>query len=437
MIERYTLPGMGKIWEPENRFQAWLKIEIWAVEAWAQLGKVPQEAVEKIKKGARFDISRIHEIELEVKHDVIAFLTAVSENLGEESHFLHMGLTSSDMLDTSLALLLVEASDIMIQDVEKLLAALEQKAMQYKSAVMIGRSHGIHAEPVTFGLKMALWYAEMRRNLKRLRQARQTIGVGKISGAVGTFANVPPEIEAYVCQKAGLRPVAISTQVIQRDRHAEFFTTLAIIGASIEKMATEIRHLQRTEVLEVEESFAKGQKGSSAMPHKRNPVVSEQMCGLARILRANAMAALENVSLWHERDISHSSVERIIAPDSTILLDYMLTKMTQLIGNLLVYPDRMKKNLELTGGLIFSQRVLLQLVAKGVLREDAYRIVQRNAMKVWQGEGEGTFQDLLSKDPQVAQHLTHEELAECFDLSYHLKYIDTLFNRVFQDQELD
>ncbi len=437
MIDRYTLPVMGRIWEPENRFQAWLNIEIWAVEAWAQLGEVPQEAVEKIKKGARFDISRIHEIELEVKHDVIAFLTAVSENLGEESHFLHMGLTSSDMLDTSLALLLVEASDLMIQDMEKLLAALEQKAMQYKSAVMIGRSHGIHAEPVTFGLKMALWYAEMKRNLKRLRQARQTIAVGKISGAVGTFANVPPEIEAYVCQKAGLRPAAISTQVIQRDRHAEFFTTLAIIGASIEKMATEIRHLQRTEVLEVEEAFSKGQKGSSAMPHKRNPVVSEQMCGLARILRANAMAALENVSLWHERDISHSSVERIIAPDSTILLDYMLTKMTQLIENLLVYPDRMQKNLELTGGLIFSQRVLLQLVAKGVLREDAYRIVQRNAMKVWQGEGEGTFQDLLSKDPQVLQHLTHEELAECFDLSYHLKHIDTLFNRVFQDQELD
>jgi len=437
MIDRYTLPRMGRIWEPENRFQAWLNIEIWAVEAWARLGEVPQDAVEKIKKGARFDISRIHEIELEVKHDVIAFLTAVSENLGEESHFLHMGLTSSDMLDTSLALLLVEASDILIHDMEKLLAALEQKAIQYKSAVMIGRSHGIHAEPVTFGLKMALWYAEMKRNLKRLRQARQTVAVGKISGAVGTFANVPPEIEAYVCQKAGLRPAAISTQVIQRDRHAEFFTTLAIIGASIEKMATEIRHLQRTEVLEVEEAFSKGQKGSSAMPHKRNPVVSEQMCGLARILRANAMAALENVSLWHERDISHSSVERIIAPDSTILLDYMLTKMTQLIENLLVYPDKMQKNLELTGGLIFSQRVLLLLVAKGVLREEAYRIVQRNAMKVWEGQGEGTFQDLLSKDSQVLQHLTHEELAECFDLSYHLKHIDTLFNRVFQDQELD
>ena len=437
MIERYTLPRMGRIWEPENRFQTWLKIEIWAVEAWEQLGKVPHDAVEKIKKGARFDINRINEIELEVKHDVIAFLTAVSENLGEESHFLHMGLTSSDMLDTSLALLLVEASDILIHDVEKLMAALEQKAMQYKSAVMIGRSHGIHAEPVTFGLKMALWYAEMRRNLKRLRQARQTISVGKISGAVGTFANVPPEIEGYVCQKASLRPAAISTQVIQRDRHAEYFTTLAIVGASIEKMATEIRHLQRTEVLEVEESFTKGQKGSSAMPHKRNPVVSEQMCDLARILRANAMAALENVSLWHERDISHSSVERIIAPDSTILLDYMLTKMTQLIENLLVYPDRMQKNLALTGGLIFSQRVLLQLVAKGVLREDAYRMVQRNAMKVWQGEGEGSFQDLLSRDPEVLQHLTHEELAECFDLSYHLKHIDTLFDRVFQDQELD
>ncbi|MEW5804021.1 MAG: adenylosuccinate lyase [bacterium] len=435
MIERYTLPDMGRIWEPQNRFQTWLKIEIWAVEAWAQLGEVPKEAVEKIKKGARFEIARIHEIEKEVKHDVIAFLTAVSENLGEESHFLHMGLTSSDMLDTSLALLLVEASDLLIQGVEKLLAVLEQKAMHYKSAVMIGRSHGIHAEPVTFGLKMALWHAEMKRNLKRLHQAKKTIAVGKISGAVGTFANVPPEVEVYVCQKAGLRPAAISTQVIQRDRHAEFFTTLAIVGASIEKMATEIRHLQRTEVLEVEEAFTKGQKGSSAMPHKRNPVVSEQMCGLARILRANAMAALEDVALWHERDISHSSVERIIAPDSTILLDYMLTKMTQLIENLMVYPDRMKKNLESTGGLIFSQRVLLQLVAKGVLREDAYRIVQQNAMKAWQGEE--TFQELLSKDPQVLQYLSPQELSACFDLSYHLKHIDTLFHRVFHNQELD
>ncbi|MEW6379886.1 MAG: adenylosuccinate lyase [bacterium] len=435
MIERYTLPRMGKIWEPQNRFQTWLNIEIWAVEAWAQLGEIPEEAVEKIKKGARFDIDRIQEIEQEVRHDVIAFVTAVSENLGEESHFLHMGLTSSDVLDTSLALLLVEASDILIEDLTGLLAALERKAWQYKDTIMIGRSHGVHAEPVTFGLKMALWHAEMKRNLQRLRHARKTIGVGKISGAVGTFANVPPEIEAIVCRKAGLRPAAISTQVIQRDRHAEFFTTLAIIGASIEKMATEIRHLQRTEVLEAEEAFGRGQKGSSAMPHKRNPVVSEQMCGLARILRSNALSALENVALWHERDISHSSVERIIAPDSTILLDYMLAKMTQLIENLLVYPDRMRKNLELTGGLIFSQRVLLELVAKGVLREEAYRIVQHNAMRTWRGEG--GFQELLSADPQITRYLTQEELTACFDVSYHLKYVDTLFQRVFRDQEVD
>jgi len=435
MIDRYTLPRMGKLWEPQNRFETWLKIEIWAVEAWAELGKIPHEAVEKIKKAARFDLARIQEIEQEVKHDVIAFVTAVSENLGDESHYLHMGLTSSDILDTALAMLLAEAADILIEDVTRLLTALEHKAWQYKDTLMIGRSHGIHAEPITFGLKMALWYAEMRRNLRRIQQARKTIAVGKISGAVGTFANVPPEVEAIVCQKAGLRPAAISTQVIQRDRHAEFFTTLAIIGASIEKMATEIRHLQRTEVLEAEEAFGKGQKGSSAMPHKRNPVVSEQMCGLARILRANALAALENVPLWHERDISHSSVERIIAPDSTILLDYMLNTMSRLIENLQVYPDRMRKNLELTQGLIFSQRVLLELVAKGVLRDEAYRMVQQNAMRCWQGEG--SFQNLLSQDPVISRYLTPQELATCFDVSYHLKYIDTLFHRVFHEQEND
>ncbi|MCL6582252.1 MAG: adenylosuccinate lyase [bacterium] len=435
MIDRYTLPRMGKLWEPQNRFETWLKIEIWAVEAWAELGKIPHEAVEKIKKAARFDLARIQEIEQEVKHDVIAFVTAVSENLGDESHYLHMGLTSSDILDTALAMLLAEAADILIEDVTSLLTALEHKAWQYKDTLMIGRSHGVHAEPITFGLKMALWYAEMRRNLRRIQQARKTIAVGKISGAVGTFANVPPEVEAIVCQKAGLRPAAISTQVIQRDRHAEFFTTLAIIGASIEKMATEIRHLQRTEVLEAEEAFGKGQKGSSAMPHKKNPVVSEQMCGLARILRANAIAAIENVPLWHERDISHSSVERIIAPDSTILLDYMLNTMSRLIENLQVYPDRMRKNLELTQGLIFSQRVLLELVAKGVLRDEAYRMVQQNAMRCWQGEG--SFQNLLSQDPDISRYLTPQELAACFDVSYHLKYIDILFHRVFHEQEMD
>ncbi len=430
MIERYTLPQMGKIWERENLFNAWLKIEIWSCEAWAQLGRIPQGAVEEIKRKARFTVSRIDEIEQEVKHDVIAFVTAVAENVGEMGHYLHMGLTSSDVLDSSLALLLVEATDILLQDVKELMDILAQKAHEHKSTVMIGRSHGIHAEPITFGLKLALWYEEMKRNLQRLEKAKETIAVGKISGAVGTFANVPPEIEAYVCKKAGLKPAPLSTQIIQRDRHAEFFSTLAIIGAGIEKMAVEIRHLQRTEVLEAEEVFTKGQKGSSAMPHKRNPVVSEQMCGLARLLRSNAMASLENVALWHERDISHSSVERIIAPDSTILLNYMLNKMKKLIKNLLVYPERMKKNLWLTKGLIFSQRVLLELIAKGISREDAYQVVQRNAMKTWQGEEE--FFDLLQKDSDIQKYLSKEELSACFDLSYHLKYVDTLFDRVFK-----
>jgi adenylosuccinate lyase len=433
VIERYTLPGMGKIWEPESQFQTWLKVELWCCEAWARLGKIPQASLERIRDRARFDIERIHEIEREVKHDVIAFVTTVAENIGEGSHYLHMGLTSSDVLDTSLAMLLAEASDLLIGDLENLLTTLKEKARQYKSAIMIGRSHGIHAEPITFGLKMALWYTEMQRNLRRMRQARQTIAVGKISGAVGTFAHVPPEVEAYVCQKAGLEPASISTQIVQRDRHAEFFSTLAIIGAGIEKMALEIRHLQRTEVREAEECFTEGQKGSSAMPHKRNPVVSEQMCGLARILRSHALASLENVALWHERDISHSSVERIIAPDSNILLDYMLNKMTLLIKNLLVYPERMKKNLELTRGLIFSQRVLLGLVDKGVSREEAYRLVQRNAMKTWRGEGD--FRELLSNDAEVSRCLSPEELSECFDMQYHLKYIDTLFDRAFAESD--
>lgn len=435
MIERYTLPEMGKIWEPEHRFESWLKVEIFACEAWANLGHIPKEALEQIKKKARFNIARINELEAIVKHDVIAFVSAVAENVGDGSQYLHMGLTSSDVLDTSLAMLLLEAADILLKDLENLLSAIKERAYQYKFTAMIGRSHGIHAEPITFGLKMALWYAEMQRNVSRLQQARRSIAVGKISGAVGTFANVPPEVEEYVCQKAGLRPAAISTQILQRDRHAEFFTTLAIIGSSLEKMATEIRHLQRTEVLEAEEIFTSGQKGSSAMPHKRNPVVSEQLCGLARLLRGNALASLENVSLWHERDISHSSVERIIAPDSTILLDYMLNKLTTLVKKLLIYPERMEKNLNLTQGLIFSQRVLLCLVEKGMSRENAYGLVQKNAMRTWQGEG--AFYDLLNRDPEITACLSQEELVACFDLNYHLKHIDTLFHRVFYGNPAD
>jgi adenylosuccinate lyase len=429
VIERYSRPEMARIWEPENRYSKWLEIEIYACEAHAEMGAIPQDAVERIKSRAKFDIQRIDEIEKVVKHDVIAFLTSVADYIGDDSRFVHLGLTSSDVLDTSFAMLLSEASGLIIDDIKRLMEAIRKRAFEHKDTPMIGRSHGIHAEPVTFGIKMALWYDEMRRNLRRMEAARETVSYGKISGAVGTFANIDPKVEEYVCKKAGLKPAPCSTQVIQRDRHAEFFATLAIIASSIEKFAVEIRHLQRTEVLEVEEFFSKGQKGSSAMPHKRNPVLSENLSGLARLLRGYAVSALENVPLWHERDISHSSVERVIGPDATILIDFMLNRCCGLIKNLVVYPENMLKNLNLMRGLVFSQRVMLDLANKGASRENAYALVQRNAMKVWE-EGKD-FQTELLNDAEVCTYLTEAEIKAAFDFSYHLKHVETIFSRVF------
>ncbi|MEJ5349721.1 MAG: adenylosuccinate lyase [Desulfosoma sp.] len=429
MIDRYTRPEMGRIWTQENKYRKWLDVELAVCEARAQRGEIPAWAMEQIRERATFRVERIDEIEKETQHDVIAFLTCVAEHVGPASRFIHEGLTSSDVLDTANALLFLEASDLLLEDMDRLLEVLKRRSFEFKDTVMMGRSHGIHAEPITFGLKWALWYAEMQRNRQRLFRARETIRVGKISGAVGTFANIDPEIEVDVCRRLGLEPASISTQVIQRDRYAEYFTTLAIIGCSVEKIAVEIRHLQRTEVREAEEYFAPGQKGSSAMPHKRNPIASENLSGLARVLRGNALAAMENVALWHERDISHSSVERIIGPDSTILLDYMLNRLTRVLDKLVVYPEKMRQNMEITGGLLFSQRVLLALVAKGLTREEAYRLVQRNAMKVWQ-EG-GHLKDRLLSDPEVTALLAEEELEELFDLKYHLKHVDTIFQRVF------
>ncbi len=393
---------MNGIWRPENRYQTWLDIEILACEAMARKGDIPKKSLKNIKKKAAIDIARIEEIERTTKHDVIAFLTSLTERVGDEGRFIHMGLTSSDVLDTSLAVLLREASDILIDDVNLLLPVLKKKAREHKKTLMIGRSHGIHAEPITFGLKIALWYQEMERNLARLMRARDTISYGKISGAVGTFSFIDPSIEEYVCQRLGLKPAPISSQIVQRDRHAEFFTTLAIVASSIDKFSQEIRLLQRTEVREVEEYFAPGQKGSSAMPHKRNPVLSENLSGLARLMRSYALASLENIALWHERDISHSSVERVIAPDATILLDFMLDRFTGLVENLVVYPDKMLANLGMTHGVIFSQMVLLKLIERGMTREDAYRVVQGNAMRSW---NEGTdFQRLLLEDKKVMSY---------------------------------
>ena len=429
MISRYTLPEMGAIWEPKNKFDIWLKIEIAACEAWADLGEIPKDALEEIQKKANFNIQRIDEIEKETRHDVIAFTTCVSEYVGPASRYIHLGLTSSDVVDTAFGVQLKQASKLIIKKLEDFRDVLKKQAHNHKNTVTIGRSHGIHAEPTTFGIKLANWYSEICRNIQRMKRARDTISTGQISGAVGTFANIPPIIEEYVCKKLGLKPAAISSQVIQRDRHAEFFSTLAVIASSLDKFAVEIRHLQRTEVLEAEEYFSSGQKGSSAMPHKRNPVVSEQMSGLARIIRGNASAALENVPLWHERDISHSSVERVIGPDSCILLHYMLTKMTQLIDRLIVYPENMQKNLEKTGGLIFSQYILLALTRKGVSREEAYKIVQRNAMATW--EKGDSFLSRLKKDKDIKKYLTVEELEKSFDLNYHLKNVDNIFQRVF------
>ena len=433
MIRRYTREAMGGLWTDENRYRAWLKVEVAACRAMAELGIIPVSAADTIEQKADFSVQRIEEIERETRHDVIAFLTSVAEFVGPDARYIHLGLTSSDVLDTALALILKQAGEMILEGLDGLMAALAGRALEHKDTVMIGRSHGIHAEPVTFGVKLAVFYDEMRRNRLRVVQALENIRFGKISGAVGTFANIPPQVEALVCQKLGLNAAPASTQIIQRDRHAQFFTALAILASSIEKLATEIRHLQRTEVLEAEEFFSKGQKGSSAMPHKRNPIASENLCGLARLVRANALAAMENQALWHERDISHSSVERVIGPDSTTLVDYMLHRMTGIIRNLVVYPGTMKQNLERTRGLIFSQQVLLALAEAGASREDAYAMVQANAMRAWE-KGED-FKDLLLSDKNIARYLTREAIEQIFDLRYHLKHVDTIFQRVFHDPE--
>jgi adenylosuccinate lyase len=429
MIERYTRKEMGRLWEPENRFQKWLDVEIAVCEAWAELGKVPGIALETIKKKAGFEVSRIDEIEAVVKHDVIAFLTSVAEKVGPDSRFIHKGLTSSDIVDTAQSLLMKEAAGIIISDIKGLLTVLKEQAFRYKDTACIGRSHGVHAEPMTFGLKFALWYEEAKRNLERMERAKKTISVGKLSGAVGTFSNIPVDIEEKVCKRLGIKPAPLATQVIQRDRHAEYLTTLAIIAASVEKIAVEIRHLQRTEVLEAEEPFAKGQKGSSAMPHKRNPVGSENLSGLARVVRANAVAALEDVALWHERDISHSSVERIIIPDSTILVDYMLHRLTGILSGLQVYPGRMMENMDRSFGLYNSQNVLIRLTEKGMTREDAYAVVQRNAMQSWKTKK--AFKALLMKDKEVRKYLGKDDLDAIFDLGHYFCNVDYLFERVF------
>lgn len=435
MIRRYTLPKMAAVWEDENKFQKWLQIEVLACEAWSKLGQIPAKAVEEIKKKARFDVERIDQIEQEVHHDVIAFLTCVAENVGEASKYIHFGLTSSDVLDAGLALQMRDAADILVADLNGLLKVLKTRAFEFKDTAMIGRTHGIHAEPTTFGLKLALFYFEMERNLERLKRAKEVISYGKISGAVGTYANLDPFIEEYVCQELSLKPAEVSTQILQRDRHAEFLAALAITASSLEKFATEIRNLQRTEILEAEEPFRRGQKGSSAMPHKRNPIICERICGLARLIRANALVAMENVALWHERDISHSSAERVIIPDSAILLDYLLNKFTEVISGLVVYPGRMKENLERTGGLIFSQRVLLKLIEKGMSREEAYRLVQKNAMEVWKDYSHGkaspdSFRERLKKDEELAKALRPKELDELFQTGYFLQHVETIFKRL-------
>ena len=429
MIERYTRPEMGRIWEAENRFRIWLTIEILAMEAMVRNGLIPADALARVKKNAKFDIPRINEIEKRVKHDVLAFLTSVAEHVGEDSRFLHVGMTSSDVLDTSFAVQMRQALTLLIRDAKKVFEVLKKRAFEHKDTVMIGRTHGIHAEPVTFGLKMALWADEMRRNIARLKRAREVISVGKLSGAVGTFASIDPSVEAHVCRKLSLRPAPVSTQVVQRDRHAEVFATIAVVGASLEKFATEIRHLQRTEVREAEEHFSEGQKGSSAMPHKRNPVLSENLCGLARLLRGYAITALENVSLWHERDISHSSAERVIAPDATIVLDFALMRFHDIMETLVVNPERMKKNIAGTHGLLFSQRVMLALAARGLSRDRAYEIVQKSAMEAWRKEKD--FAGLLWKDREVRSRMSREEFRELFDGKQYLKHIDAIFDRVF------
>ncbi len=432
MIQRYTRPGMGRIWELQNKFQKWLDVEMAVCEAWAGMRKIPRAALKTIKQNAAFDVDRIDEIEAGVKHDVIAFLTSVAEHVGPESRYIHMGLTSSDVVDTALSLQMREALAIIIRDVGELRDALKEKAYGYKDTPCIGRSHGVHAEPMTFGLKFALWYEDMGRNLERLRRAQRAISVGKLSGAVGTFSNVPPALEEKVLKRLGLKPEPLATQVVQRDRHAEYLGTLAILGAGIEKIAVELRHLQRTEVLEAEEPFTGGQKGSSAMPHKRNPVGCENLSGLARLLRTNAMAALENVALWHERDISHSSVERVIIPDSSILADYMLARLTGIIRGMHVYPARMKDNMARSYGLYNSQRVMLALVGRGLTREEAYALVQTTAMQSWKKRKD--FKTLLKQNKAITKHLGNSEINDIFDLKHYLRNVNYVFRRVFKGQ---
>ena len=427
MIERYSRPQMKKIWSEESKFNKWLQVEIAACEAWAETGTVSREAIPKIKR-ARFSLKRIAEILKVTHHDMTAFLQAVAEGLGEESRFIHLGLTSSDVMDTAFSLQMKEASKLLTQDVAELIAVLEDKAIEHKHTIMMGRTHGVHAEPITFGLKMALWAQEMKRNAARLTEAEKTISVGKLSGAVGTYATVPPEVEEKACAKLGLVPAPISSQIIQRDRHAQFITTLAIIASSLEKFATEIRSLQRTEVLEVEEPFAKGQTGSSAMPHKRNPELCERVCGLARLVRGYALTSMENIALWHERDISHSSNERITFPDSCLVLDYILNIFTSVMKGLQVYPENMRRNLELTQGLVFSQRVLIALIDKGLSRQKAYELVQRNAMKAWKERT--SFLKLLKADSEVKGKLSDAELASIFNYNYFSKHVDQVFKRL-------
>jgi adenylosuccinate lyase len=433
MIPRYSRPEMARIWSDENRFATWLKVEIAATEVLSEGGLVPPEALAVIKEKARFDVARIEAIEKEVQHDVIAFVSNVAENVGPEGRWLHYGLTSSDVVDTALSLLMRDAVDLIDADLDALMKVVRARAFEFKHTPMIGRTHGVHAEPMTFGLKLALWYAELERDRARLRRARETVAVGKLSGAVGTFSHLPPEVEEAVCARLGLVPAPIASQVLQRDRHAELMCTLAILGASLETFAVEIRALQKTEVREVEEPFGEKQKGSSAMPHKRNPVASEQVTGLARLLRANALAALENIALWHERDISHSSVERVILPDTFLALDHMLRRFTEIVRGLGVSPERMRRNLDTTRGLVFSGQLLLELTARGMRREDAYRVVQRHAMESWRADTD--FRKRVAADPEVRAVLKEHEIAEVFRLERYLQHVDAIFERVFPAEE--
>ncbi|PFG02830.1 adenylosuccinate lyase [Bacillus sp. es.036] len=428
MIERYTRPEMGAIWTEENRYNAWLEVEILACEAWAELGIIPKEDVQKIRENAGFNVDRIHEIEEETRHDVVAFTRAVSETLGEERKWVHYGLTSTDVVDTALSYQLNQANDLLIKDIEKFIEVLKAKAQEHKYTVMMGRTHGVHAEPTTFGLKMALWYEEMKRNLERFKTASDNVRFGKLSGAVGTYANIDPFIEQYVCEKLGLQAAPISTQTLQRDRHAHYMSALALVATSIEKFAVEIRGLQKSETREVEEFFAKGQKGSSAMPHKRNPIGSENMTGMARVIRGYMTTAYENVPLWHERDISHSSAERVILPDATIALNYMLNRFAGIVSKLTVFPENMKRNMTRTYGLIYSQRVLLSLIDKGMAREAAYDLVQPKAMDAW--ERGIQFRELVEADPKITDQLSEAEIEDCFDYNYHLKPVDMIFERL-------